>query len=328
MACQGLVRQVAGQTVRPQYMSQPPLMFSVTPVMYAACSEARKTTAGAISSGAREPPERDLVDEPLERVGREVVAEHRRVDEAGRDGVDADPRCGVRPRETAGHRDDAALRRVVDDRAAEAAGPPALRAEVDDRAGPPGAPQTLREGAVEEERRLQVDVDLGVPVRLVDLADVVPAAQDGGEMGERDEGADRVLRLRDELVVPATSARSAPRPTWPSPGSEAASAARRVLVEVERGDARAGRRRTRARRPSRSPPAAPVTSTPCPARPCAERLAASPRGLTTAARPGTPRCSPRRAPSRGRARSAAPCSRRRSASGWRRGSTRSGRARR
>ena len=173
-------------------MSQPPLMLSVAPVMYDECVGGEEDDRRGDLLGCREPPERHLVDEALEHVGREVVADHGRVDETRCDGIDPDSGCRIRPRQPARHRHDPALRRVVDDRAAEAACPPALRAEVDDRSCAAGGPQELREGAVEEEGRLQVHVGLGVPVGLVDLADVVAAMQHGGEVDERDERADGV----------------------------------------------------------------------------------------------------------------------------------------
>ena len=61
--------------------------------------------------------------------------------------------------------------------------------------------ETLGEGPVEEERRLEVHVDLRVPVGLVDIHDLVPAAQNRCQMRESDERPDRRLRLFDELRV-------------------------------------------------------------------------------------------------------------------------------
>ena len=76
--------------------------------------------------------ERDLVEVRLELLVGQAAASMGVSTAPGRDGVDGDPVLRVRARQPAGHRDDPALRRRVDDGAAEAARPPALRGEVDD----------------------------------------------------------------------------------------------------------------------------------------------------------------------------------------------------
>ena len=58
----------------------------------------------------------------------------------------------------------------------------------DDLAPAPGSMELLREGSVEE--GVQVDVHLSVPVGLVDLADVVTAAEDRRKVSQRNERAD------------------------------------------------------------------------------------------------------------------------------------------
>ena len=95
-----------------------------------------------------------------------AAAHHRRIRGAGRDGIDGDVVLRQRTGEAARHRDDAALRRGVGHRPAEAAAPPALRGEVDDAPAASLGPQGAGRGLVEEEGRLEVDVVLKVPVGL------------------------------------------------------------------------------------------------------------------------------------------------------------------
>ena len=53
----------------------------------------------------------------------------------------------------------------------------------------------------EEERRLEVDVDLEVPVVLGDLVDVAAPAQDRGDVGEVVEPTEALQRLVEDRLV-------------------------------------------------------------------------------------------------------------------------------
>ena len=103
----------------------------------------------------------------------------------------------------------------------------------------PAARQLLREGAVEEERCLEVDVHLSVPVGLVDLADVVTAAQDRRKVSQRDERADRIFGRLDELRVAVDIGDVGPEPDVPVAGERGREVAGARLRQVDRSDARA-----------------------------------------------------------------------------------------
>ncbi len=65
----------------------------------------------------------------------------------------------------------------------------------------PASRKIRRRRAVQEEDRLQVDVELRVPVLLGHLVDRVPAPQDGRRADEHVEAAERVARPPEQGVV-------------------------------------------------------------------------------------------------------------------------------
>ena len=178
----------------------------------------------------------------------------------GRDRVHRDPERAVRPRQPPAHRHDPALAGGVDDRAAEPSGPPALRGEGDDPARRLGAPHRLRHRATEEERGLEVRVQLGVPVFLGDLPDVGPAPQhrcavhQGVDRAELGCGFDQLLAARPACRGLTPSARAGSTACPARTGTRSASRSMATTWALRP-------RRTRLRSPNPMPPLAPVTST-------------------------------------------------------------------
>ena len=181
--------------------------------------------------------------------------------------VDRDPVRPERPRQAAGHAGDAALGRGVGHGAAEAAGPPALRAESDDPAALALLDHRVAGRTAQEERRLEVDVVLEVPVVLGHLVQAAPATQHGGQVGQHVQVAELVAGPRDERGVARQVAqvgghgrrgrcpRSRPRP--PRVRAWSRSTAITLAPVAENACATA----------LPMPPAAPVTMTPLPSRP-------------------------------------------------------------
>ena len=173
------------------------------------------------------------------------------------------------PREPAAQRGHAALGRGVRHGAAEAAGPPALRAEQDD---PPALALAsiiaLPRCARQEERGLEVDVVLEVPVLLGHLVERCRggAARRPGWRGRRGCRAPDAPASTSGAWRRRGRAGRRRRRRGPLPSRPADHLVDGDLVQVDGQDLRAGRREASATALP-MPPAAPVTMTPLPSRP-------------------------------------------------------------
>ena len=193
---------------RQAMISSPPWMSTLAPVMYAASSEARKHTSDAISDGSARRPNGIEARTLAIRASSVERADHRRVDDPGRDRVDGDPVAGPFTGEVAGQSEHARLgRRVVDatQGARRAAG---HRGEVDD---PPmsGVAQHRVGRLGAQERTRQVGVDDEVPLLGRDLGSP-RGAQDPGTVHERVDPAESLHgdRARGVRRRPGPSRRS------------------------------------------------------------------------------------------------------------------------
>ena len=161
---------------------------------------------------------------------------HCGVGDAGGDGVDADAVRGQLARHAAREPHDAQLARHVGGGAHRAAIGRARR-QVDDHAGPPGRHHAARRLLGADERALEIGVEHGVPLRLVQLEERRPG-EDAGVVHEDVDRSEAHARPRPRDAAPPRASRRRRRSCSPAAerGDLGRGGLRRRLVveEVER----------------------------------------------------------------------------------------------